>query len=331
MTASREIHLAARPHGAPRPEDFALVEVDVPDPGEGEVLIRNAYISVDPYMRARMNEVESYAASYRVGEVMWGGAVGQVVASRNERFAEGTWVSHGLGWRELSLSDGRGLVPVDPALAPVSAALGVLGLTGFTAHYGLLEIGRPQEGETVFVSGAAGAVGSVAGQIAKLKGCRVIGCAGSAEKVVWLEELGFDVAWDYHDAETRELLRDGIDVYFDNVGGSTLEAAIGALRTNGRIVACGSISGYNATEPRPGPRNLFMVVTKRLLMQGFIISDHYDRHGAFLADMGAWLRDGKIRYRETIVDGIENAPAAFMGMLEGENVGKMLVRVGEPP
>jgi len=331
MTASREVHLAARPHGAPRPEDFALVEVDVPDPGEGEVLIRNAYISVDPYMRARMNEVESYAASYRVGEVMWGGAVGQVVASRNERFLEGAWVSHGLGWRELSLSDGRGLVPVDPALAPVSAALGVLGLTGFTAHYGLLEIGRPQEGETVFVSGAAGAVGSVVGQIAKLKGCRVIGCAGSAAKVAWLEELGFDVAWDYHDVETREMLRDGIDVYFDNVGGATLEAAIGALRTNGRIVACGSISGYNATEARPGPRNLFMVVTKRLLMQGFIISDHYDRLGTFLAEMGVWLREGKIRYRETIVDGIENAPTAFMGMLEGENVGKMLVSVGAPP
>ena len=331
MTAGREIHLAARPHGVPRPEDFSLVEADVPDPGEGEVLIRNAFISVDPYMRARMNAVESYAPSYRVGEVMWGGAVGQVVASRNDRLAEGTWVSHNLGWRELALSDGRGLLPFDPALAPVSAALGVLGLTGFTAYYGLLEIGRPQEGETVFVSGAAGAVGSIVGQIAKLKGCRVIGCAGSAEKVAWLEELGFDVAFDYHDADTREMLRDGIDVYFDNVGGSTLEAAIGALRTHGRIVACGSISEYNATEATPGPRNLFFVVTKRLLMQGYIISDHYDRLGAFLAEMGPWLRDGKIRHRETIVDGIENAPAAFIGMLAGENVGKMLVRVGDVP
>jgi NADPH-dependent curcumin reductase CurA len=331
MTAGREIHLAARPLGAPRPEDFALVEVDVPDPAEGEVLIRNAYISVDPYMRARMNAVESYAPSYRVGEVMWGGAVGQVVASRNDRFPEGTWVSHGLGWRELSLSDGRGLLPFDPALAPVSAALGVLGLTGFTAYYGLLEIGRPQEGETVFVSGAAGAVGSVAGQIAKLKGCHAIGSAGSAEKVAWVRELGFDEAFDYHETDTRAALRDGIDVYFDNVGGSTLEAAIGALRMRGRIVACGSISGYNATEATPGPRNLFQIVTKRLLMQGYIISDHYDGLGAFLAEMGPWVREGRIRHGETIVDGIENAPAAFMGMLEGENIGKMLVRVGEAP
>jgi len=331
MTASREIHLAARPHGMPRPEDFALVDVDVPDPGDGEVLIRNAFVSVDPYMRARMNAVESYAPSYRVGEAMWGGAVGQVVASRNDGFHEGSWVSHGLGWRELSLSDGRGLLPCDPSLAPVSTALGVLGLTGFTAHHGLLQIGRPQEGETVFVSGAAGAVGSIVGQIAKLKGCRVVGCAGSAEKVAWLEELGFDVAWDYHDADTREMLGDGIDVYFDNVGGSTLEAAIGAMRRNGRVVACGSISGYNATEATPGPRNLFQIVTKRLLLQGYIISDHYDGFGAFLAEMGPWVREGKIRYRETIVDGIENAPAAFMGMLVGENVGKMLVRVGEAP
>jgi len=329
MSPSREIHLAARPHGAPRSEDFALVEVDVPDPGEGEMLIRNAFISVDPYMRARMNEVESYAPSYRVGEVMWGGAVGQVVASRNDRFPEGSWVSHGLGWRELALSDGRGALPFDPSLAPVSTALGVLGLTGFTAHYGLLEIGRPQEGETVFVSGAAGAVGSVVGQIAKLKGCRVIGSAGSAEKVAWARELGFDEAFDYHETSTREALHDGIDVYFDNVGGSTLEAAIGAMRMYGRIVACGSISGYNATEAAPGPRNLFQVVTKRLLMKGYIISDHYDGFGAFLAEMGPWVRDGSVRYRETIVEGIENAPAAFIGLLEGENIGKMLVRVGD--
>ena len=331
MTRSREIHLAARPHGVPRPEDFELVEVDVPDPVDGQVLIRNAYISVDPYMRSRMNEVESYAPSYRVGEVMWGGAVGQVVASRNDDFPEGAWVSHNLGWREVALSDGRGLLPFDPSLGTVSAALGVLGLTGFTAYHGLLEIGRPQEGETVFVSGAAGAVGSVAGQIAKLKGCRVIGSAGSPEKVAWLQELGFDDAFDYHERDTREALRDGIDVYFDNVGGATLEAALGALRLRGRIVACGSISQYNATEAQPGPRNLFTVVTRRLLMQGFIISDHYDRFPAFLAEMSQWVRHGKIRSRETVVEGIENAPAAFLGMLAGENLGKMVVRVGESP
>jgi NADPH-dependent curcumin reductase CurA len=331
MATSREIHLAARPVGEPTPEDFALVEVEVPDPAEDELVIRNAYVSVDPYMRARMNEAESYAPSYRVGEVMWGGAVGQVVASRNERFPEGTWVVHGLGWRELALSDGSGVMPFDPSLAPLSAALGVLGLTGFTAYHGLLEIGRPQEGETVFVSGAAGAVGSVAGQIARLQGCRVIGSAGSPDKVAWLRELGFDEAFEYHDTDVREALRDGIDVYFDNVGGATLEAAIGALRRNGRIVACGSISQYNATEASPGPRNLFMVVTKRLLMHGFIISDHYAGLQAFLADMGPWVRDGKIRYRETVVEGIENAPSAFIGMLGGENIGKMLVKVGPEP
>jgi NADPH-dependent curcumin reductase CurA len=238
---------------------------------------------------------------------------------------------HNLGWRELSLSDGSGVMPFDPELGPLSAALGALGLTGFTAYHGLLEIGRPQEGETVFVSGAAGAVGSVAGQIARLKGCRVIGSAGSAEKVSWLRELGFDEAFDYHDTAMREALRDGIDIYFDNVGGSTLEAAIDALRPNGRIVACGSISQYNATEAPPGPRNLFMVVTKRLLMQGFIISDHYSGLRAFLVDMAPWVRDGEIRHRETVVEGIENAPAAFMGMLGGENIGKMLVKVGPEP
>ena len=331
MTASREIHLAARPVGEPKAEDFALVEVDVQDPGDGQLLIRNAYLSVDPYMRARMNAVESYAPSYRVGEVMWGGAVGQVVASRNEQLPEGSWVAHNLGWREIALSDGSGVLPFDPAFAPLSTALGVLGLTGFTAYHGLLEIGRPKEGETVFVSGAAGAVGSVAGQIARLKGCRVIGSAGSAEKVAWLRALGFDEAFDYHDADVHDVLRDGIDVYFDNVGGSTLEAAIGALRRNGRIVACGSISQYNATEAPPGPRNLFMVVTKRLLMQGFIISDHYDGLRTFLSELGPGVRDGKIRYRETVAEGIENAPAAFMGMLAGENIGKMLVKVGPEP
>jgi NADPH-dependent curcumin reductase CurA len=328
MTTSREIHLAARPHGVPRPTDFSLVEVDVPDAAEGEVLIRNAFMSVDPYMRSRMNDVKSYVPPFRLGEVMTGGAVGQVVASRNDRFPEGTWVVHDLGWRELALSDGRGLLPFDPSLAPISTGLGVLGMPGLTAYVGLLDIGRPAEGETVFVSGAAGAVGSIVGQIAKLKGCRVIGSAGSAEKVAWLRELGFDEAFDYRETEARDALRDGIDVYFDNVGGSTLEAALGALRVHGRVVACGAISQYNATELPPGPRNLFLLVTKRLRMEGFIIRDHYDRLPAFLAEMAPWVRDGSVRYRETVVEGIESAPAAFIGLLAGENVGKMLVRVG---
>jgi NADPH-dependent curcumin reductase CurA len=325
---SREVRLVARPHGHPRETDFEVAATELPDPQEGQLLIRNSFVSVDPYMRARMNETRSYAPSYVLGEVMYGGAVGRVEESQNPSWQVGTWVSHLQGWREWALSDGSGLIPVDPELAPISAALGVLGMPGFTAHYGLLELGRPQEGETVFVSGAAGAVGSAVGQIAKLRGCRVIGCAGSGEKVAWLRELGFDEAFDYHETDVRDALADGIDVYFDNVGGSTLEAALAALRLRGRVVACGSISGYNDERPRPGPRNLFLVVTKRLRMEGYIISDHYDRFPAFLAEMGPWVRGGAVRYRETIVDGIEAAPRAFIGLLDGENVGKMLVRVG---
>ena len=328
MTTSREIHLAARPHGMPQPSDFALVEVDVRGPGDGEVLIRNAYMSVDPSMRARMNDVKSYVPSYEVGEVMSGGAVGQIVASRNERLPEGTWVTSWLGWRELALSDGTGLVPIDPALAPVSTALGVLGMPGLTAWVGLLDIGRPKEGETVYVSGAAGAVGSLVGQIAKLKGCRVIGSAGSSEKVAWLRELGFDEAFDYRETDPRQALKQGIDLYFDNVGGPTLEASLSALRRHGRVVACGAISQYNATEPPPGPRNMSYVVTKRLRIEGFIVIDHFDRYPAFLAEVGPWVRDGSVRYRETVLDGLEHAPEALVGLLTGENIGKMLVKVG---
>ena len=328
MRATREVHHAARPRGVPQLTDFRVVDVDLPDPADGEVLIENAFVSVDPYMRGRMNDTKSYVPPFQIGEPLTGGAVGQVISSRNDQWPEGTWVVHNLGWRELALSDGAGLLPFDPSLAPVSTALGVLGMPGLTAYVGLLDVGRPKEGETVFVSGAAGAVGSAVGQIAKLKGCRVIGSAGSAEKIAWLRELGFDEVFDYRETSAREALRDGIDVYFDNVGGETLEAALSALRPRGRVVACGAISQYNATELPPGPRNLFLVVTKRLRIEGFIVSDHFDRLPAFLADAGPWVRDGSLRYRETIVEGIENAPAAFIGLLAGENVGKMLVRVG---
>lgn len=327
MATSREVHLVARPHGVPQPSDFATVEVDVPEPADGELLIRNAFVSVDPYMRSRMNDTKSYVPPFGLGEPMTGGAVGQVVASRNDRFFEGSWVLHNLGWREIALSDGTGLLPVDPTAAPVSTALGVLGMPGLTAYVGLFDVGRLQEGETVFVSGAAGAVGSAVGQIAKLKGCRVIGSAGSAEKVAWLRELGFDEAFDYNEVSARDALKEGIDLYFDNVGGPQLEAALAALRMRGRVVACGAVSQYNATELQPGPRNLFLLVTKRLRLEGFIVSDHFDRMRAFLAEVGPWVMDGSVRYRETIIDGIENAPAAFVGLLAGENIGKMLVRV----
>jgi NADPH-dependent curcumin reductase CurA len=332
---SREIRLVARPRGVPRPSDFELVEVEIPDPAEGEVVVRNAFVSVDPYMRGRMNDAKSYVPPFALGEPLRGGAVGQVVASRDDRWPDGTWVQHDLGWREAGVLDGRGMRVVDPAHAPVSTSLGVLGMTGLTAYVGIVDIGAVVEGDTVFVSGAAGAVGSVAAQLARARGARVIGSAGTREKVAWLDDLGLAASFDYHETTTRDALRelapDGIDVYFDNVGGETLEAAIGAMRLHGRVVACGSISHYNATEALPGPRNLFMVVTKRLRMEGFIVSDHADRFPAFLADVAPGVADGTIRYRETIVDGIERAPEAFIGMLEGANVGKMLVRVGPEP
>jgi NADPH-dependent curcumin reductase CurA len=329
---SREIRLVARPRGFPGEDLFEVAETPIPDPADGQLVVRNAYFSVDPYMRPRMNDVRSYVAPYTLGEAMTGGAVGQVAASRNAAHPEGTWVLHSLGWREWALSDGSGVRRIDPAVAPVSTALGVLGMPGLTAWYGLFEIGEPVEGETVFVSGAAGAVGSTAGQMAKIVGCRVIGSAGSEEKLAWLQELGFDGAFNYHERSAREALSelapDGIDIYFDNVGGDHLEAAIGALRRHGRVAACGSISRYNDVEPAPGPRNMFMVVTKRIRIQGYIISDHFDRFGEFYAQAQEWISEGRLRYRETVIEGIENAPRAFLGLLRGENIGKMLVKVG---
>jgi NADPH-dependent curcumin reductase CurA len=332
---SREIRLVARPTGLPGADLFEIVETPIPDPGEGQLLIRNAYFSVDPYMRPRMNDVRSYVAPYTLGETMTGGAVGRIAVSRNPSLPEGEWVLHNLGWREWALSDGGSVRRIDPAVAPVSTALGVLGMPGFTAYYGLFEIGRPSNGQTVFVSGAAGAVGSAAGQMAKIAGCRVVGSAGSAEKLAWLRELGFDAVFDYRERPVYESLAeaapDGIDIYFDNVGGDHLEAAIGRMKTYGRIVACGSISRYNDSEPGAGTRNLFMVVTKRLLMQGYIITDHYDRFPEFAEKAREWVRSGRLRYRETIIDGIENAPRAFLGLFHGEGIGKMLVRVGPGP
>ncbi len=329
---SREIRLAARPQGLPDESTFELAETPIPEPGDGEVLVRNAYFSVDPYMRPRMSASRSYSASFELGEPLYGGAVGRVAASRNPGFAEGDWVLHMLGWREWALSDGSAMRTLDPAGGPVSLALGVLGMPGFTAWWGLFQLCAPKEGETVFVSGAAGAVGSAAAQMAKIAGCRVVGSAGSAEKLAWLREIGLDAVFDYrerpvHDA-LAELAPDGIDIYFDNVGGDHLEAAIGALRLHGRVAACGSIARYNDTEASPGPRNVFMVVTKRLKIQGFIISDHYDRFPEFFAQAQEWVRDGRLSYHETVIEGIENAPRAFVGLFQGENIGKMLVKVG---
>jgi NADPH-dependent curcumin reductase CurA len=324
---SREVVLAARPVGEPAESDFELRDAPDAVPGDGEVAVRNVFVSVDPYMRGRMTGVRTYVPPFEVGQVVDGAAVGRVTISRDERYAEGDWVQSMLGWREEGVAPANSLRKLDPALAPPSTALGVLGAPGLTAWVGLVDIGKLEGGETVYVSGAAGAVGSVAAQVAKLKGCRVIGSAGSAEKVAWLEELGVE-AFDYRTTSPREALAGGIDLFFDNVGGRQLEAAIGALRDFGRVVACGAISGYNATEPPPGPRNLAYVVSKRLRIEGFIILDHLDRFPAFAAEVGPWVRDGKLRYRETIVDGIDAAPRAFAGLFRGDNVGKMLVRVG---
>ena len=330
---SREVQLAARPVGEPKPSDFRLAEVEVGDPGPGQVLVRNTFMSVDPYMRGRMNDVQSYVPPFALDAPLQGGAVGEVVASGDDGFAPGQTVLHGLGWRELALvpSEHARVVETD-GISP-SAYLGVLGMPGMTAYVGLTEIARLRDGETVFVSAAAGAVGSVAGQIAKARGCRVIGSAGSAEKVSFLrDELGFDAAFNYRDGDVHSLLTDaaldGIDVYFDNVGGDHLVAAISAMRQRGRIALCGAISVYNATERPPGPWNLALAIGKRLTLRGFIVSDHADRFEDFVRDVGGWVREGRIRYRETVVDGLDHAPDAFIGLFEGENIGKMVVRLG---
>jgi NADPH-dependent curcumin reductase CurA len=331
---SREIHLAARPSGEPVPSDFALVEVELPDPEDGQILVRNRLVSVDPYMRGRMNDVPSYVPPFSLGEPLDGGAVGEVVASRAEGFAEGDLVLHDRGWREYALLDARRVRRIDADAAPPSAYLGVLGGTGLTAYVGLLDIAGLREGDVVFVSGAAGAVGSIAGQIAKLRGHTVIGSAGSAAKVAHLrDDLGFDAAFDYHDGPVSKRLReaapDGIDVYFDNVGGEHLEAAIFSLRNHGRVALCGAVSAYNATEAPAGPRNLALAIGKRLTLRGFIVFDHNDRRADFEREVGGWLREGRLAAHETIVEGgIEQAPQAFIDLLRGANTGKMLVRLG---
>jgi NADPH-dependent curcumin reductase CurA len=330
---SLEIHLASRPTGWPTAETFRPVEVDVPAPGPGQVLVRNLVMSLDPAMRGRMNDAKSYVPPFQLDQPLSGGAVGEVVESGSDQLAPGDVVLHWLGWRQYALLDAKAVRKIDPALAPPSAYLGVLGMPGLTAYVGILDIAQMKPGETVFVSGAAGAVGSLAGQIAKLRGAgRVVGSAGSAAKVKHLtEDLGFDAAFNYKDGPTRPQLRqaapDGIDVYFDNVGGEQLEASIAALNRFGRVAVCGAISQYNETEP-VGPRNMSLIITKRLTLRGFIVLDHDDRQAAFVEEVGGWLREGKVKFEETVVDGLENAPDAFLGLLRGENVGKMLVKIG---
>jgi hypothetical protein len=334
---SREIRLKKRPAGIPDESDFEVAEVRVPEPGQGEALVRNIYMSVDPYMRGRMNDAPSYVPPFELSKPLEGGCVGQVVASKTGALQVGDYVLGMKGWREFYLSDGGDLAKVDPRLGPIQAYLGILGMPGMTAHVGLLEMGRPKPGETVFVSAASGAVGSVACQIAKIKGCRVVGSAGSDDKVSWLLDTAkIDGAINYKraenlSAEIGKLFPDGIDIYYENVGGKHLDAALDNMKPFGRIVLCGMISQYNATRREPGPSNLFLAITKRLTLQGFIVSDHMDKRAQFLADMGNWIREGRIKWKETIVEGIENAPKAFIGLFKGENFGKMLVKIGPDP
>ena len=323
----REVILAARPKGMPQESDFELRETEHRELADGEVLVRNVFVSVDPYMRGRMSGIRTYVGPYEVGAPIDGGAVGRVIASRCDGLSEGDWVASMLGWCEAGVVEGARLRKLDPSLAPPSTALGVLGMTGFTAWVGLVEIAQVKEGETIYVSGAAGAVGSAAVQFAKLKGLHVIGSAGSDAKVEWLRSLGIE-AFNYRETRAKEALVDGIDVYFDNVGGEQLEAALTALRPFGRVAACGAISRYNDQQAEPGPRNLGFVVTKRLRLQGFIVSDHTPRFGDFMREVAPWVSEGEIECRETMVEGIEKVPAAFAGLFRGDNTGKMLVRVG---
>ena len=327
-----DIQLASRPKGWPSLENFRLVETKVPPPADGQVRVRNLFMSVDPYMRGRMKEAKSYVPSFQLGKTLEGSAIGEVLESRIATFQPGDIVNSILGWREYFVSDERGVRKLDRNVRPLSAYLGILGMPGMSAWVGLNLVNVRSE-DVVFVSGAAGAVGSMAGQLAKLRGCRVIGSAGSQEKVkILTKELGFDAAFNYKDgnvyAQLKKALPDGIDVYFDNVGGEHLEAALSALRTNGRIIACGAISMYNDEVPPPGPRNLPLITSKRLTMKGFIVTDWFNQMPEFLKEVGAYWGQGKLKMKETVVEGIENAPQAFLDLLHGGNVGKMVVKLG---
>ena len=331
---ARQWHLAATPHGEPTPADFRLVEVEHPDPTDGQVVVRMTAMSVDPYMRGRMRPEPSYAPPWEVGEVMQGGAIGRVVDSRSADVPQGALVLTNAAWRDVAVLGARE-VRVLPELEGVSPThhLGILGMPGLTAYAGLFRVAEFVPGDDVFVSGAAGAVGSAVGQFARLRGAgSVIGSAGSPEKVAWLTgELGFTAAFDYHDGPVSRQLRaaapDGISVYFDNVGGEHLEAAIGALRVHGRAALCGSISGYNATEPPPGPRNMSLMVGKRLTLRGLLVGDHTDLRGEATEAIAGWLRSGELVARETVYEGLDQAVPAFLDLLRGVNTGKMVVRL----
>ncbi len=338
--SNRRIVLAARPEGAPKPSDFRLEDAPVPEPEAGEFLCRTVYLSLDPYMRGRMNAERTYAEPVAIGGVMEGGTVSVVEASGHADFAAGDIVVGRTGWQEFAVSDGAGMRRIDPAAAPISTALGVLGMPGMTAYTGLLTIGRPEAGETVAVAAASGAVGSVVGQIAKIKGCRAVGIAGGPDKCAYVEgELGFDACVDHRAdgfaARLADACAGGIDVYFENVGGAVFEAVMPLLNPFSRVPVCGLIAHYNDTALPPGPnlvpRLMALVLVRRITMRGFIVRDFADQQDDFLREAGGWVREGRIRWREDVVDGLENAPEALIGLLEGRNFGKLVVRVSEAP
>ena len=331
MSVNRQVLLRSRPEGAPSLDNFELTQAPVPEPGAGELLMRVLYLSLDPYMRGRMSAAKSYAKPAEIGQPMVGGTIAEVVASRHPQYAEGDIVLGAAGWQEYALSDGAGLRKLDPRAAPISTALGVLGMPGMTAYVGLTEIGRPKPGDTLVVAAASGAVGSVVGQIAKIKGCRAVGIAGGDEKCRFVVgELGFDACVDHRAPDFAHRLAaacpNGIDVYFENVGGAVQQAVWPLLNDFARIPVCGLIAQYNATAPMPGP-DMFSVLRKRLLLRGFIVSDFMAQRDAFLTEVGEWVRSGRLKYREDIVEGLQQAPAAFLGLLQGKNFGKLLVRV----
>ncbi len=330
---NQQVTLNSRPDGWVTEDNFKLVEGKIPEIGDGEILVRNLYMSVDPYMRARMNDVKSYVPPFQIGEVLEAGAVGEVVASQNPKFKEGDVVVGMFGWENYSKSDGEGVLTVERGAVPLSYYLGVLGMPGMTAYAGLVGVANLKAGETVFVSAASGAVGSVVGQIAKIMGCEVVGCAGSDDKVDFLiNELGFDRAFNYKTcgsiAKTiAKLCPKGIDVNFENVGGEIMEAALWNMRNFGRIALCGMISDYNSKDMTPGPRGMGIIIQRRLKIQGFIVFDNPKLNMEFVQKASGWLAEGKLKYRETVVEGLENAPSAFIGMLKGENFGKQIVKI----
>lgn len=337
MTVNRQWKLARRPRGMVQETDFTWVEEPVPTVGPGQVLVRNLYLSMDPTQRGWMSR-DTYIPAMAIGDVVRSFGVGQVVGSRLDGFKQGDLVQGGVGWQDYLLTDGGGPLPIVklPPGVDIPLTMSVLGLTGITAYFGLLEVGRPKQGETVVVSGAAGATGSVVGQIAKIEGCRVVGIAGGPEKCGWLtEEAGFHAAIDYKaervDRRLRELCPDGIDVFFDNVGGEILDAALANLAMRGRVVICGAIAGYNEKLPPPGPRNYLSLLVQRGRMEGFIILDYMGRAGEAVSALSRWVREGKIQHQVDIQEGLENAPATLLRLFEGKNRGKQLLKIADPP